>query len=105
MINGVSPNVVHSVDSAALHLTTCRANDLGIWDFSMIHDSYSTHATKTALLNETLRDVFVELFSVDILADWLHQQMEAHPRIDFPALPSYGDADINAIKHSKYFFS
>ena len=105
MINGVSPNVVHSVDSAALHLTTCRANDLGIWDFSMIHDSYSTHATKTTLLNETLRNVFVELFSVDILADWLHQQMEAHPRIDFPAPPSYGDADINAIKHSKYFFS
>jgi len=103
--NGVSPNFVHSLDAAALHKTIIRCNkDSNLYDFAFIHDSYGTHATGCEALNKTLREVFVEMFSVDILRDW-KRQLEEQAGVELPDPPEYGDADIKAIKDSTYFFS
>lgn len=106
MTNGASPNVVHSLDAAALHETIVRCNrEHGIYDFSFIHDSYGTHATKCDQLSSTLRKVFVDMFSKDLLNEWRNQLAAQHPQLDFPAPPELGDADINQIKESTYFFA
>ena len=111
MQNGASPNAVHSIDSAMLHLTVCRANadreytNGGIFDFAMIHDSYGTHSNNCDALSKILRQVFVDNFSKDLLADWRDQLALQHPDIDFPDLPDYGSADITLINNSTYFFS
>ena len=106
MSNGVAPNTVHSLDSTLLHLTTVAAcKEKGIYDFSMIHDSYGTHSTKAQDLADTIRDEAVKMFNKDLLKDWLDQLKKQHPDLDFPALPEYGDADISLIRDSPYFFS
>jgi DNA-directed RNA polymerase len=119
MANGVAPNVVHSLDSTLLHLTTvsaCKKKGIhlttvsackkkGIYDFSMIHDSYGTHSTKAQALADTIREEAVNLFSRDLLKEWLDQLKKQHPDLDFPALPKYGDADLSLIAESPYFFS
>ena len=106
MVNGASPNVVHALDSACLHETVVRANkSAGIYDFAMIHDSYGTHSNKCDALSKITREVFVDTFSKDLLADWRDQLTEQHPDIDFPSPPQSGDADITQIIDSTYFFS
>lgn len=106
MVNGASPNVVHSLDAAALHETIVRCNkEHGIYDFAFIHDSYGTHANKCDELSATLRQVFVDMFSRDLLNEWRDQLAGQHPQIDFPEPPEFGDAAITKIKESTYFFA
>lgn len=102
---GVSPNLVHSLDSALLHLVTNAANDRGIYDFSMIHDSYGTHCKNTDKLAEVIREVAEEIFKEDYLRNWLSQIREQNPDLEFPEPPEYGSADISLIRDSPYFFS
>jgi len=102
--NGASPNFVHSLDAAALHKTIIRANkEAGIYDFAFIHDSYGTHATGCEALGKVLRDVFVDMFSVDLLRQWQHQLSQQG--VELPEPPEYGSADISRLKESTYFFS
>lgn len=102
--NGASPNFVHSLDATALHKTIIRANkEADIYDFAFIHDSYGTHATGCEALGKILRDVFVDMFSVDLLRDW-KQQLEQQG-VELPEPPAYGNADISRLKDSTYFFS
>lgn len=104
--NGVSPNFVHSLDGSCLAQTVVKANqEAGIYDFSMIHDSYGTHANKIPQLNQILRNVFFETFSVDLLRDWKLQLEEQNPDIEFPEPPEYGNADVSLVKESAYFFN
>lgn len=45
MKNSITPNLVQSLDAAMLHLTVHRALTLtDIRSFTMVHDSYGTHA-------------------------------------------------------------
>ena len=102
---GVAPNLVHSLDSAMLHLATNLANDRGIYDFSMIHDSYGTHCKNSDVLAEVIREVAVKMFTDDYLQNWLAQIKEQNPDLEFPEPPTYGSADISLIRDSPYFFS
>jgi len=70
-----------------------------------VHDSYGTHATKCDDLSRILRDVFVNMFDVDLLSDWSKQLSDQHPDISFPSPPEFGDAKITKIHDSTYFFS
>jgi DNA-directed RNA polymerase len=71
----------------------------------MVHDSYGTHSTNCQAMSDVIRNVFYEMFSVDLLADWQHQLETDNPDITFPAPPAYGDADLSKLKDSTYFFS
>ena len=103
--NGVSPNFVHSLDAAALHKTVIRAHkELGINDFAMVHDSFGVHASYCEEFSKLIKDVFVKIFSVDLLRDW-KQQLESYSGVELPEPPEYGTADITQIHDSTYFFS
>ena len=103
--NGVSPNTIHSYDSALLHLVVHESNKLGLYDFCMIHDSFGTHSNKAQLLADTIRSEAVKMFTPDLLRDWLSQIREQNPDLEFPEPPQYGQADISLIAESPYFFS
>lgn len=107
--NGVAPNVVHSLDAAALMLTVHLAGAQGIEHFAMIHDSYGTLAADCSLLAHCTRQAFVGMYSQhDIVGNLWAQftsQVPLEEREDVPPPPARGDLDIGAVLASVYFFA
>jgi DNA-directed RNA polymerase len=101
---GISPNYVHSLDATALTKSVISANERGIYDFSMIHDSYGTHANNCDMFGEVLREEFADIFSVDLLQNLKYQIEQQHPTIKLSEPPRYGNADISKVCNSTYFF-
>jgi DNA-directed RNA polymerase len=105
---GISPNFVHSLDSAHLMKTVNAMVDRGVTSFAMIHDSYGTHATDTDLLNVVLREEFIKLYSDDVLEEFRQQIIKQLPdelAEQIKEIPPKGALDISVIKDSQYFFA
>jgi DNA-directed RNA polymerase, mitochondrial len=105
--NAVSPNVVHSLDAAALMLCVDAALKQGIVSFGMIHDSYATLAADTDTLMRCTRATFVELYSrFDVVQD-LHAQFrsQCEDPTEMQNPPAMGDLDISDVLASTFFFS
>ncbi|MGW8177214.1 MAG: DNA-directed RNA polymerase [bacterium] len=102
-VSASAPNFVHSMDAAALVFTILTAQGLGINSFSMIHDSYGTHACDMENLNIALRCGFVSIYEdKNWLAEFALQVAgELHP----PNPPETGDLDIQDVLASPYFFA
>lgn len=107
---GVAPNFVHSMDSSHLMFTVCRANDLGIKSFAMIHDSFGTHAADTDELFATVRDTFVEMYQDnDVLKQFKEQVAHGLTNPDLveslPTPLTMGTLDLEEVKFSMYCFA
>ena len=102
---GSSPNFVHSLDAACLHLTVNKCEQLGIKDFSMVHDSYGTHCIHAPKMQELIRETLYEIFQHDQLGMLKNKLEESHPSLTLPDLPCYGDFQITDVLKSKYVFS
>lgn len=106
--NAIAPNVVHSLDAAALMLTVTQAAEQGIKSFGMIHDSYSTVPADCESLAQITRRAFVQLYTtgdlVGALAAELRGQM-ADDELEIPAIPQMGTLDLTQVLRSKYFFA
>jgi len=110
--SGVSPNFVHSMDSTHLLWTTLKClDDYDIIDFSMIHDSFGTHAPNCDALVEAAREMFVALYSEDRLEDFKQDITELLfkdcPKLieELPTVPTFGTFDIESVRASDYFFA
>lgn len=104
---GISPNFVHSMDAAALMLTVVEGQSRGIGSFSMVHDSYGTHAADTHTMADCLRRVFVRMYeNHDVLSD-LSDSLKGvlSDGLEFPAVPPSGGLDIRDVMHSEFFFN
>jgi DNA-directed RNA polymerase len=106
-VNSVAPNVVHSLDAAALMLTVSRAAAEGIEAFGMIHDSYATVAGDCSVLARVTRQSFVKLYTSHDVIGSLHAQFKAQmdKPDDCPRPPRLGDLDVGAVLASDYFFA
>lgn len=119
--NGISPNIIHSLDAAALMLTVNRAADCGVTHFAMVHDSYGTHAADAELLNHELRQAFFGLYKEDVLgalegqfvdqiekANEMLQMTSENPekakQVEVPEAPLKGTLDLSRVLISNYFF-
>jgi len=107
--SSVAPNIVHSLDAAALMLTVNQAAANGIEHFAMIHDSYGTLAADAAVLAAATRSAFVSLYTQrDVVAE-LHsqfmKQVDGCEDAELPVPPSKGSLDIGVVLVSQYFFS
>jgi len=60
---GILPNFIHSLDSSHLIKTIQLATGNGLCDFSVIHDSYGTHAADLPILARCIREAFVDMYS------------------------------------------
>lgn len=101
---GISPNFVHSLDACALTKSVIQANQHGIYDFAMIHDSYGTHANNCDLFGDVLRGVFKDMFTLDLLGNLRHQVTKQHPDLVIKPPPPYGAMKVGDVIKSEYFF-
>lgn len=104
MATGAPPNVVHSCDAAHLQLTVHRMKQAGIQSFSMIHDSFGTHAAYVDLMRDLLRESAADMYSGDYLTSW-KESVEEYSGVDLPEPPACGELDIEEVRKSTYFFS
>jgi Mitochondrial DNA-directed RNA polymerase len=105
--NAIAPNVVHSLDAAALMLAVEMASVDGVECFAMVHDSYGTLPNDVPVLRDAARRAFYTLYSQhDVLADLAEQLKTQHDNPEkFPALPAKGELDLSEVLVSEYFFS
>jgi len=97
------PNFVHSMDATHMMMTCLKMKKLGL-TFAAVHDSYWTHPSDIPVMNDLLREAFVELYSLPLLEDLRDSLEMRFPDIDFPPLPERGQLDINLVKSSQFFF-
>lgn len=106
--NAIAPNIVHSLDAAALMLTVelCASN--GIECFHMVHDSYGVLAADAPLMANTLRRAFYMLYSSNDVVGSLYEQFKAQlPESEqdkLPKPPEKGSLDLALVLESPYFF-
>ncbi|MFB2563625.1 DNA-directed RNA polymerase [Rhizobium sp. IMFF44] len=103
--SGISPNWVHSLDAAHLMKTIGRCKREGIASFSMIHDSYGTHAGNAWAMAKYLREEFVQMYArVDVLGTF-KEELERQTGETLPDLPAKGNLDLNQVLESPFFFA
>lgn len=108
MVNGISPNFVHSFDAAHMLMTVNRCNQEGINAFAMVHDSFATHAADAPAMSRILRETFVDIYSVNVLEKFLAEVKEQLPEElheKIPPLPQFGNLEIRDVLKASYFFA
>lgn len=106
----VSPNIIHSMDSAHLLLTVLTAKQNGVNDFFLIHDSFGATPVDTDVMYHAVRAAFIEIYQDYCLySDFLAQAQEQLSREGVEKLdleiPPKGNLDISQIAESEYCFS
>ncbi|KAF8074247.1 hypothetical protein N665_1117s0003 [Sinapis alba] len=99
-----APNFVHSLDGSHMMMTAVACNKAGL-SFAGVHDSFWTHACDVELMNNILREKFVELYDKPILENLLESFQKSFPGLTFPPLPERGDFDLREVIRSPYFFN
>lgn len=102
-----SPNFVHSMDAAHLTLTVNRCVENGLEEFAMIHDSFGTHSPNLPILNKSIRESFVTLYSENDVLGQLYEtaRKELPYGTEVPTPPLQGNLDLLKILDSDYFFA
>lgn len=106
--SGVAPNFVHSLDATHLMMTVNDAVEAGLRDFSMVHDSFGTHAADVDVLHVVIRRAFVNLYASDRLGEFraeLETQLPPELAADLPHPPAPGSLDLSAVHESDFFFA
>ena len=98
--SGFSPNFVHSIDACMLMETLSRLfHERNVREFSLIHDSYGTHANYIEDLHEILRQVFVDIYKNGDILQSIKSQLGGSTEP-----PKLGELDLEEVLKSKYFF-
>lgn len=107
MANGAAPNVVHSLDAAALDMTVNNmVKALGQHvDLAFVHDSYGCHAANMPIMADALRNAFVEMYRDNNMLDYIYKEAVTLFGDKTPMPPVMGDLDIEQVRESKYFFA
>lgn len=106
---GIAPNYVHSLDAAHLVRSVNYAAAAGVASFSMVHDSFGTHAGHIDTLSYELRRAFVDQYTPDVLGRFrdevVAQLTTQELRDKVPAVPTPGTLDPELVMQSEYFFA
>ena len=60
------PNFIHSLDASHMVLTALMCDGKGL-AFAAVHDSFWTHAADVDVMNEAIRETFIQMHSEDIV--------------------------------------
>ena len=104
--NAVSPNFIHSFDSAHLQLTVKAAAAEGMTNFLVVHDSFATDANSAARFNEVIREEFVKMYlgkdHLNAFHDKVEEKLGHESAVERMV---QGDFDMNHVLKATYFFS
>ncbi|KAK5983459.1 DNA-directed RNA polymerase [Trichostrongylus colubriformis] len=119
-VGAFPPNLVHSLDSCHMMLTSLECSRRGV-TFAAVHDCFWTHASTVDEMGKLCREQFIKLHSEPIVqqcSDWFHSHYLTGPHIElmppedlahfrklFTCQVRPGDLDIKQVKDSVYFFS
>lgn len=103
--NAIAPNLIHSLDAAALMMTVVLSASEGVNSFGMVHDSYSTHACFVPAMAAATREAFIALYDGRDVSGNLHREFSSSSEAEIPNPPLQGDLDLQKIRESRYFFS
>ena len=107
--SAVSPNVIHSMDGAHLMLTVLDAKDAGIESLALIHDSFGTHAGRTAEFSQIIRQAFVNMYAnycpFETVLEAARGALEPQYHPQLPEVPEKGDFDLETILEADYAFA
>ena len=102
----IAANFIHSIDAAILHITIAESFKRGVSSFSMVHDSFGSHAKSLPIVAEELRKAAVRVFEHDLLGELKASTESSLPDgVVLPDPPERGDFDINTIINATYFAS
>lgn len=105
--DAVSPNVVHSLDSAALMLCVLDCVEAGVKDFSLIHDSFGAHPNDTETMYVAVRQSLINMYEAYCPFEEIRRQtydaMDAKEKV--PNVPEKGDLDLASILNADYAFA
>ena len=102
----ICPNFIHSLDASVLQLSVNKASELGIDNFSLIHDSFGVVAPDADKMAQALREAFCEIYHQDVLANWameMKQILSDKNKKKFPSIPAKGNLDLDQVKKSVFF--
>ena len=102
----ICPNLIHQLDSSCLQLAVVKASEVGIDNFSLIHDSFGVLSPDSEKMALALREAFCEIYSHDVLANWameMKQMLSEKNQKKFPNLPEKGTLDLELVKKSVFF--
>ncbi len=104
--DSIAPNIIHSFDAAHMMLSILGAADHGITHFSVIHDSFGTHAADMPLLLRAIREEFCDIYSLDWMAR-LQKDFRASvgPGVPLVDPPDMGDFEVEETLGAEYFFA
>lgn len=105
--SAISPNVIHSLDASHLMLTVLKAKAAGLRDFSLIHDSFGTHAANTSDFFYMIREAFVEMYENYCPYETIHKATykTLDDKTKVPQVPQKGTLDVSSIYSSLYAFA
>lgn len=101
-----APNFVHSFDAAHMALTINECSRRGVTHFSMVHDSFGTHAADMDTMAAALRETFVSIYRDENWLDRTHRFARGDaPGVDLPAPPRRGEFNLDQVLRSPWFFA
>lgn len=105
--DAVSPNVVHSLDSAALMLCVLDCSEAGVKDFSLIHDSFGAHPNDTETMYVAVRQSLINMYEsycpLEEIRSQTYDAIDAKEKV--PSLPQKGHLDLSSILAADYAFA
>ena len=102
-MSGISPNYVHSMDASHMCLVINHLKSVGVSSFGAIHDSFSVHADDVDELLETTKEVFIGMYSCNVITKMYEQFVNCDESFD-AKVPNQGDLKLEQIRESEYFF-
>lgn len=106
--NGISPNLIHSMDASHLMGVANRCYDHDIRSLAVVHDSFGVHAARVSDLQNILRDTFADLYEtnwLEVFREEFIAQLPPEWADKIPPVPALGAFDIEQVRRSPYLFA
>ncbi|WFG40928.1 RNA polymerase [Paracoccus phage ParMal1] len=102
--SGSSPNLVHTIDAAHMHMVVAEGARRGFTHFAMIHDDFGVHACHIDEWHEIIREQFIKLHTEHNVLQEFKDQQESRTGVELPPVPDRGDLEICEVSKSLFFF-
>lgn len=103
-MSGISPNLIHSMDAAHMHLIAQEMAHEGL-AFAGIHDSFATHASDVPKLKQIARQKFIEIYNKPNMFKQIRELLMDDPIDGKADEPPLGDLDITEVRSSRHAFA
>lgn len=108
MANGLSPNIIHSLDASHMALATVDAFANGVRNLGGIHDCFATTPAEMAQVRDSVRNTFSAMYQEDWysrITDELLHQLPPDLTTRLSSRPKLGGLDITTVQQSDYFIT